>query len=370
MLGGLLAVGGTARAQSIAGGNSFDAAAPLTAGSFTGGALADETPQYFSITASQGQLITVSTTFNDVVSQYGTISTLALYTQNREEVINKFNTNYSSITLDGSWLVDSSQPTSRFYLMVASDDEGTSSYTMTVTLENKFDAGSTVDSPSGFESNVVLPAGTNVGHLSGSLGNDTADTFIFTPTANGTYQVKLTPATEATMILTVYDAQRQQVDQQYSANAGAITSSTFTADRNSAVYVKVECDANCSSKLADYSIALTTPTNSNTNTAVVNGNVTANTNTVVVNSNTNANANTNGATVNTNTNTTTGTTTDKSDKDDKGLSTTMLLIIGAGVIVILLIVIIIIMARKKKSATPTAPTTPPTPVAPTTPEKK
>ena len=369
MLGGLLMIGGTVHAQTpITGGNSFDTAVSLPAGDYTGGALAAGTPQYFIITAGQGQLITVRTAFNDSVSSYGTLSSIVLYSQDREELVNKFEANYSSITLTVSWLVDSSQASSRYYLMIDSDDEGVTSYAMTATLDNKYDAGSTVDAPSSFEGAVTLPAGTNAGHLGGGyeIGNDSTDMFVFTPTQTGSYQIRVTPPAAAQMILTVYDAQRQQVDQQYAANAGAIVTSTFSADQNSPVYVKVDCDDSCSSQLVDYSLALTTPTNTNTNTVVVNGN--ANTNgTVVVNTNTagNANANTNTVVANSNTNTAAtnaaATNTDKSDTKDEGMSTTTMLIIGGSVIIVILIVVIILVSRKKKGTT-----TPP----PATPEKK
>ncbi|MDD5566696.1 MAG: hypothetical protein PHH01_00720 [Patescibacteria group bacterium] len=348
-------IAGTAQAATaITGGNDFDSAVAIQAGSYSGGPLVGETGQYFYVTLGQGQLLTVKTAFT-TTSAYGTMVKILIYNQDRNQVVEEFDSNYSTASLTAYWLANSNLASSRYYIKLDSDDDDTSAYTMTVTLDNKYDAGSTADAPDTFENAVTLPTGTSAGHLGAGyqVGNDTIDMLKLTPAVSGAYQIRVTPPADARMTMTVYDAQRQEVDQQAANNAGAIVTSTFTADRNSDVYVKFECDLNCSENLVDYSIAVTAPTDTNTNTVVVNANanvngtvVNGNSNTAVTNSNTNSSANTNTAAV-TNTNKT-------ESEEDEGLSTTTILIIaGAGAIVILVIVIILI-ARKKKTAPPPA----------------
>jgi hypothetical protein len=336
------------QAVTIAGGDSLDNAVALQAGTYTGGAINGDSTQYFYVTLGQGQQVTAKVLFT-TNARYGTLSTLALYNQDRNEVVNKFEANYSTATLTASWLVNSDQPSYKYYLKLASDDDGISSYNLTLTIDNRYDAGSTQDAPTTFEKALSITAGTMKGYLAGGTeaGNDTTDMYVFSPTTTGSYAIVVTPPTDAQVGVTVYDANRQEVDSKVGNNAGSIVTSIVQATAGANMYVKVGCDYYCSNTLTEYQLAVipsttntnggTTPVNQNANANVSgNTNVSSNTNTTAVTVNANANANTAAA------------AKDDEDKD----SNTLYMILGGAVVLGVLFVVIVMVMKKKKTDTP------------------
>lgn len=323
------------QAATIAGGNSMDNAVELKAGTYTGGAINGDSTQYFYITLGQGQQVTAKVLFT-TKAQYGTMSTVALYNQERNQVVDKFEANYSTSTLTASWLVNGDQPTYKYYLKLASDDDGISSYNLTLTIDNKYDVGSAQDAPTTFEKAVSITTGATKGYLAGGTeaGNDSTDMFTFVPPTTGAYTFTVTPPTDAQLGVTVYSANRQEVDSQIGNNAGSIITSTVQAIKDANLFVKVSCDNYCSNTLSEYQLVVaTSATNTNTGTAAANENVNAL-----------VNVNTNSAAVTTNGNTNTATTEKKSN--------TLYLIIGGAIVLVLVIVVIVIVAKKKKPDTP------------------
>ncbi|MFA5070324.1 MAG: hypothetical protein WC528_03500 [Patescibacteria group bacterium] len=332
------------RAANIAGGSSLDNAVELKAGTHTGGAINGDTTQYFYVTLGQGQQITAKVLYTTNV-QYGTLSTLALYDQDRNQVVEQFEANYSTVTLTANWLVNGDQSSYKYYLKLASDDDGISSYNLTLTIANKYDGGSTQDAPTTFEKALSVTAGTTKGYLAGGTeaGNDTTDMYALVPTVNGSYTITVTPPTDGQIGVTVYDANRQEVDSQIGNNAGSIVTSTVQAAQGANLFIKVGCDYYCSNTLTEYQMVIAAPATTNTNgsTTAVNQNVNASSN-ANANTNTAVKANSNG---NINTNT--------AAKDEESDSLTLYLIIGGAVILVALIVVIIIVVKKKKTSAPT-----------------
>ncbi|MFA5030968.1 MAG: hypothetical protein WC495_05265 [Patescibacteria group bacterium] len=327
------------QAANIAGGNSLDNAVELKAGTYTGGAIADDTTQYFYVTLGQGQQLTAKVTFV-TASEYGTMSTVALYNQDRNQVVEQFEANYSTSTLTADWLVNGDQQSYKYYLKLADDDDGSSSYTLTLTIANKYDGGSSKDAPADFDNALPIAAGTTKGYVTGDDegGNDTADMFVLSPTASGAYTFTVTPPTDAQLEMTIYDANREVLDSKPGSNAGSILTSTVQATAGSNLFLKIGSYYYSSDTPAEYQLAITAPTTTNTNGSAVN-----------VNQNTNS-TDTNGAAVTTNSSNT-NTTAATEDKED---STMLYLIIGGAIILVLLIIIIVVVAKKKKSNTPPA----------------
>lgn len=318
---------------AITGGSSFGTAVELKAGNYSGGVIVSDQPQYYYVTVSQGQQLSVQGSFISSSTTIGTLNSMFIYDADKKELVDSFDSNYSSTSLTASWLSNSDQPTYKYYVAVTCDGENTASYTLAVSVTNRYDAGSTQDAPSTFDKAAVITAGTTTGFLGGgiSVGNDEIDMYQFAASADGTYAIKLTPPTEAQMTMTVYDANRQQLDSQTAGNNGGTIASSFTATKGTITYIKLECGVNCSSKLVDYSLAITAG--------------------AVINSNTvNTNAATNSATEDENVNLDTAATTNANtaSESEKSDSTTIIYIVIGAVFLLLVIIIVILLARKKK----------------------
>lgn len=346
-------------AAAITGGSSMDTAVELKAGTYTGGAITGDTTQYFYVTLGQGQQVTAKAMLTSAI-ETGTISTIALYDQDRNQVVEEFDANYTSVTLTADWLVNGDQPTYKYYLKLASDDDGVTSYNLTLTITDRFDAGTTQDAPATFENALSVSAGTMKGYVTGDDegGTDTADMFAFVPPADGAYIVTVTPPTDMEVELAIYDANRTEVDSQIGNNEGSIVTSTVQATSGAKVFIKVASYFYLGKTPAEYQFVIAAPAATNTNGSVtaVNQNAAtsgnANTNSAeAVNQNLIApldtNTNTTAATANRNSNTA-ATTDDDEDED----SMMMYYIIGGAVLLLVIVIVLVMVMRKKKPGTP------------------
>ncbi|MFA5134436.1 MAG: hypothetical protein WC505_01455 [Patescibacteria group bacterium] len=349
------------QAATIAGGNSMEAAVELQAGTYTGGAISEDMTQYFYVTLGQGQQMTAKVLFTSATDM-GTISTVALYDQDRNQVVEEFDANYSTVTLTADWLVNGDEQSYTYYLMLASDGDGSASYDLTLTIADKHDAGSSKDAPATFDGAVSVDAGTTQGYVTGdgAGGNDTADMFVLVPAASGTYTITVTPPTDAQLELLVYDANRAEVDWQTGSNEGSILTSSVQASEGTNVFLKVGSYYYNGSTPAEYEMVIAAPSTANTNSGtgdtdpnlIATANANTNGGATAVNQNTNAttNAASNANTaVTANGNRNTNATADDDEDED---SLTLYLIIGGAAVVLVLIVVIIIVAKKKKTDTP------------------
>lgn len=350
------------------GGSSFDNAVSLEAGNYSGGAITSGQMVYYYINVGQGQQLNVKAIFTPESTSYGTINHLYFFDKDRKELIDKFDTNYSTLTLTASWLVNSDEDTSKIYIAFNDDSSNTKSYTFEASLTDRYDAGTTKDAASDFDKALSISAGTIKGYLSTKAGNDTKDMFKLTPDTSGTYTFKLTPPSDDQLSLTVYDKNRSELDAKYSNNNGEIITSSITATKGEDLYIAVFCQYGCSTDLVESSLIITPPGGTNVNSAAANTNTTvANTNIAAVNSSVNAVSNTNVANTNTTNaneenvnanvnkvvaaNTTANVNTEEKTKS----KTTLYIIIGAGVIVVVIIIIVILLAKKKGKPKETPP---------------
>jgi hypothetical protein len=114
-----------------------------------------------------------------------------------------------------------------------------------VALANYYDAGSSTDAGTSFDQALTISPGTYTSYLTGysgiinAVGDDWQDIYKINLQKGVTYLFKVTPPSKTTLDLKLYDANRQLLEENSSANAGAIVSLSLTPAANTSVYLTV-----------------------------------------------------------------------------------------------------------------------------------
>ncbi len=240
------------------GGSSIETAVDITEGTYTVGSLEAEEEQFYVININAGQELVVTATFQ--VSQeyedYGTNNAIDILDEDGVALVEEYES--AGTPMSASILANSTNASYTYYIRIADDTWGTESGTLTVVVNDRFDAGSSTDAGSTFDSPMPISAGSYTGYLSEV---DTDDRY--TMTANsGTLSVKVTPEEDAMPTITIYDANRAEVASEWATNGGAIVTATVELLSSQKVYINVNCDINtgCSSSASAYTLVITNGT--------------------------------------------------------------------------------------------------------------
>jgi len=219
-----------------AGGSSFGTATPLATGQYQGGALlAWQEPFYYSVRVGAGQQITAEARS---FAQSG--CTVYLYGDNQEELTYSYDTNPKII-----WLANADKSVHTYYLKIVNDASDVSSFTLSVALANYYDAGSSTDAGATFDQALTIAPGTYTSYLTGyagitdDVGDDWQDVYKIGLQKGVTYEFKVTPPSKTTLDLKLYDANRQLLKEESSANEGAIVTLSLIPAANTNIFLSV-----------------------------------------------------------------------------------------------------------------------------------
>ncbi|MDD5569129.1 MAG: DUF5684 domain-containing protein [Candidatus Pacebacteria bacterium] len=231
----LLLVGGIgiAFAASLpAAGNSFGSAVSLSPGSYQGGALQEWQELFYSIQVGAGQSINI-----EARSFADSGCSIYLYNANQEEVASAYDTNPEI-----KWLSDTSE---KYYVKIVNDATAVDSFTLNFSLNNYYDANSQTDAGDSFDRALSVGVGTYTGYLAtnngivAETGSDEKDIYRISLKKGATYSFKLTPPSQTELTLSLYDSNRQLVQEEDSANKGGIVTLYFNPAADTTVYLSV-----------------------------------------------------------------------------------------------------------------------------------
>ena len=240
------------------GGNSFEAAVKIEPGSYQRDAL--EENEYFCVVGIKpGQEINIKYTFGAGTGNHGW-GTLGLYDKDRinlfygEEMVGKGQAN--SITV--SWLPNADKDSYKYYIKTGYNDYDVGPVSFEISLTNYYDAGSQTDAGATFEKAMSITAGNYKAYFSGEeAGTDTKDFYKMAVKKGEMLTVKITPPTEASLILKIYNSDRVIIKEVFAPNPGAIVRASLTAKKSENLFVAVLCDRWHSKKVAKYSLGIT-----------------------------------------------------------------------------------------------------------------
>ncbi|MDD5146896.1 MAG: DUF5684 domain-containing protein, partial [Candidatus Pacebacteria bacterium] len=236
LIGGLLNI---VSAQTLpSGGGSFETAAALQTGTYQGGTISENQQLYYSLQVKAGQNITIKSKF---VSDG--LNTVTLFNGNKEELVSEFGDN--SI----KWLVSSDDDQQKYYFKIATEGWPTDSFSLEISTNNYYDAGSQTDAGESFEKALVVTTGDYDGYLAAHpyitelVGNDLKDYYKISVSKGVTYEFKAMPPTGGAMKLETFNLNRELLEEKSSANDGAVAALSLTPVNNTNIYLAVSSDS-------------------------------------------------------------------------------------------------------------------------------
>ena len=186
--------------------------------------------------------------------------TLSLYNEDRGEVA--YESDYLFVgdqsPFSFFWLPNSEKNLYKYYIkrwrMIGA-------ISFNLLLVDRYDAGSQTDAGDTFGKAMGITPREYKAYLSGKEGTDTKDLYKVDIKKGETLTAKVTPASEAAMILVVYDSNRAVLKSEWPSNPGAIVEASLVAKKSEDVFVEVLCE---SEKIAAYTlnIAIQSPAES------------------------------------------------------------------------------------------------------------
>ncbi|MFZ3054542.1 MAG: DUF5684 domain-containing protein [Minisyncoccales bacterium] len=213
-------------------GNSFSSAVLLSPGEYQGGHLDDSQVLYYSISVKPGQKISVEASSFDEAG-----CSMYLYSSGQEELISSYDENPKV-----SWLAGTSG-SSGYYLKIENDHAEIASFTVKVSATNYYDAGSQTDAGDTFDRALTVGTGTYSSYLAGNAyitsvsGDDAQDIYKVSLKKGSTYSFKLSPSSKTELTLSLYDINKQLIEEDASANKGAAVSLSLTPAADTYVYI-------------------------------------------------------------------------------------------------------------------------------------
>jgi len=239
----LLGAVGIASAQQTlpTGGDGFSTAVTIEPGSYETDheiGWGDDDKEYFKITELKaGQTLKVSITTDWVTDE---TAEAGIYDSSRGELYKEGD---SGETVVASWATSS---TDTFYIKIGSWvsvlQAGAS---IDISVENHYDANSTTDAGDFYDTALDVTAGNYEScHMAGDKygdepGDDAEDYYVISLESGQLLDVTVTPPSDASFGLKICDSSRTEKASVYSANAGAITSTSWTAPSAQDVYVVI-----------------------------------------------------------------------------------------------------------------------------------
>jgi len=246
------------------GGEGFTDAVILEPGEYDQFTLGGDEIGYYKITVNPGQALNISSEVRCVNQSRGGAYDFGfiLYDQERTRVkrnIQIVDCHYFQFDKRKlSWLATAEAESNDYYLALGCENsgEGVIVRDFKISLEDYYDVGSSTDTSGSFDNPIVL---TESGTYSGYLGDaDEADYYKFSVQDETTLTAKVTPPSDASFIVTVYDPDRSQVNKEYPKNPGAIVTNTAPIEKAGNAFIAIEPGVVPEGEIVKYDLEIST----------------------------------------------------------------------------------------------------------------
>jgi hypothetical protein len=224
-------------------GNSFETAEQITPGTYSESNIpSGASPVFYKINVDQGQRLVVDLAFTAKGTPSGDVY---LYDESRSEIFNKF-----SEQVKVGYLFGSEKSSYVVYIKILGMDnwQYSNGYSMTVSLEDNYDADAQTDAGDVFDTALEISPGSYTSNwlnpdVSGyPPGNDKKDIFKVPVNKNDKVAVKLTPSSDLFARVSIYDLNRKLVAEKEAFNPGEIIDLNLVAVEGQEVYIEVSGD--------------------------------------------------------------------------------------------------------------------------------
>jgi len=258
----LVGVIGVASAKEAlpTGGDSFETAVEIKLGSYEGAGLIEKgVKEYFYINVKQGQELKLEGTFKAFPDAWGE-EELTLYNEDRKQLVKEGESldKGDQTLFSFSWLPGSDKDLHKYYIKRECTWHKIELFSLDISLTDRYDVGSQTDAGDAVEKAMEITPGEYNAYLSGKEGTDTKDFYKVAVKKGKTLTVKVTPPSEATMRVAIYDKDRKVLKDEYASNPGAIVTNSLAIAKSGDVFVGVVCDRYCSEKFVVYTLDITT----------------------------------------------------------------------------------------------------------------
>jgi hypothetical protein len=264
VLFGILLIGviGIVSAQEALpkGGDGFDTVVEIKPGSYEGAGLMEKgVKEYFYINVKPGQELKLEGTFKAFSDAWGE-EELTLYNEDRKQLAKEGESldKGEQVLFSFSWLPGSDKDLHKYYIKRECTWHKIESLSLNISLADRYDAGTQTDAGDTIEKATSVESGEYKAYLSGKEGTDINDFYKVAVKKGQTFVVKVTPPSEATMRITVYDKDRRVLKDEYSPNPGAIVTNALSITKSEDIFIGVICDRYCSDELVAYTLDITT----------------------------------------------------------------------------------------------------------------
>lgn len=222
------------------GGSGFSSAPAIQPGTYQGPGMVEGQDLYYVIHAAAGQQIKLIDNISPAEPLYGVTHEITLYDENQNQLMND---NNSDNTFTVYWLSGAEKSVHNYYLKISDVTWDTTSFALTYSLINYYDAGSQTDAGESFDKAISLGIGDYKGYVSGhpylalQVGDDQKDYYKISVNKGVTYEFKATPEAKGFLLLEMFNSSRELLDEKTSANEGAITSLSITPSANTNIYL-------------------------------------------------------------------------------------------------------------------------------------
>ena len=239
---------GTAFAQ----GTSIETAELIVPGEYSGSGLQDgDPPQFYKINVKPGQTLMTEVEFfksKGSPDEFLIEGILSIYNEDKVEIIKSFGDQVEQ---------ESFSPNSGniFFIKLNGlrDWEFVHAYSLKVSFVDTYDAGLQTDAGDSFGNALDINPGvypSNWLSLSKVAGSDQKDIFKISIKKNEKISVKVTPNSESSISLKIYDDSRQLATSELTQNLGAITKTSYLSFKDQEAYIEVLSESSFFEKLS------------------------------------------------------------------------------------------------------------------------
>ena len=264
VLFGVLLIGviGIVNAQEALpkGGDGFDTIVEIKPGSYEGAGLIEKgVKEYFYINVKPGQELKLEGTFKAFSDAWGE-EELTLYNEDRKQLVKEGEgmDKGEQVLFSFSWMPGSDKDLHKYYIKRECTWHKIELLSLNISLTDRYDAGTQTDAGDTVEKAMSVGSGEYKSYLSGKEGTDTKDFYKVAVKKGQTLAAKVTPPSEASIKITVYDKNRRVLEDEHAPNPGAIVTNSVLIRKSEDVFIGVICDRYCSKKLIAYTLNITT----------------------------------------------------------------------------------------------------------------
>lgn len=232
------------------GGSSFGTATLLGPGTYQGSMIEEEIT-FYRVQANAGQEIKVEINSND--------TWITIFNDKEEEL--QFGDGDEPVY----WLPNSDKSTHSLYLKISNEAFAPiESFTLKISLINRYDANSQTDAGDTFEKALNITTGEYQGYLSGTYplmtpkGDDFKDYYKLSVKKGITYTFKVTPPSADEIGLELFSVNRESIDEKSSANSGAIVNLSLAPIADTNIFILVAHDGPISGEVLNYKLNIDT----------------------------------------------------------------------------------------------------------------